>query len=97
MAGKAISQAPTTPNLMIHVAHKIPTKWHAVGIQLHIKNSTLESFEKQTNDPSRLYPKVFDQWEREQNVPYTWNTIIKVLDVIDEKKTATEIRKWLEL
>ena len=36
------SQAPTTADLMIHVAKKTPTKWYQVGILLNIENSNTE-------------------------------------------------------
>ena len=40
--------------------------------------------------------KVFSQWKREQNKLYTWETIISTLEVVGEKKTAADIREWLE-
>ena len=86
------SQAPTTADLMIHVAKKIPTKWYQVGILLDIKIATLNAFEAQTTDPVRLCVMVFDQWKREDKVPYTWDTIISTLEAVDENCTATKIR-----
>ena len=80
---------------MVHVACKIPTKWLQVGILLKIKSSTLNTFPAQTSDPVHLFIMVFDQWEKEQKVPFTWETIITVLDKLGEKKTATEIQEWL--
>ena len=78
------------------VAKKIPTKWYELGIQLEINIATLERFSIQTNDPIRLYSKVFDQWEREQKVPFTWETIIIILEEADENSTAAVIREWLD-
>ena len=89
------SQAPSTADLMVHVTCKIPTKWYQVGILLTIKTSQLDALETQTNDPFRLFMKVFDQWEKEQKVPFTWETIISTLDMLGEKKTAADIREWL--
>ena len=59
---------------MTHVAHKIPTMWYEVGIQLAIKISTLDAFEEQTNKQNRLYVRVFEQWRKEEQVPYSWNS-----------------------
>ena len=78
------------------VAKKIPTKWYEIGMQLEIKVPTLEGFEQQTTNQVRLYSKVFDQWEKEQKVPFTWETIISTLEEADENSTATDIREWLD-
>ena len=60
------NQAPTTALLMSHVAHKIPSMWYEVGIQLSITTPTLDAFEEQTNKQSRLYIKVFEQCMEER-------------------------------
>ena len=80
---------------MTHVAHKIPTMWYEVGIQLAIKISTLDAFEEQTNKQNRLYVRVFEQWRKEEQVPYSWNSIIRALEAVGERGTATELREWL--
>ena len=80
---------------MTHVAHKTPTKWYEVGIVLDIEASVLNRFEAQTSDPVRLFLMVFDHWEKEQKVPYTWYTIIVVLEEVQEIKAAGDIREWL--
>ena len=85
------SQAPTTVDLMIHVAKKIPAKWYQIGILLNIELATLNAFEAQTTDPVRLCMMVFDQWKREGKTSYTWDTIIKTLEAVDENSIATEI------
>ena len=90
------SQAPTTADLMIHVAKKIPTKWYQVGILLNIKIATLNAFEAQTTDPFRLCVMVFEEWKREDKVPYTWDTIISTLEAINRKHDAANIRNWLD-
>ena len=53
----------------------------------------MDAFEEQ--DISRRFVKVFDQWKKEQKVPYTWNTIIAALEAAGEIKVAKDIRKWL--
>ena len=89
------SQAPSTADLMVHVARKIPTKWYDVGTLLHIETKTLEAFEKENTDQVRLFMKVFDQCKREQKVPFTWQTMISILEKLDENETATDLKKWL--
>ena len=78
------------------VAKKVPTKWYEIGSLLDIETSTLSIFEKQTNDPVRLCMMVFEQWKREQKVPFTWETIINTLEEADENSTAAGIREWLD-
>ena len=80
---------------MVHVAHKVPTKWYEIGILLKIETATLKTFEAQTNAPVRLSIMVFEQWEKEQKDPFTWETIITALNTLGEKKTATELEEWL--
>ena len=94
----AFSQAPSTANLVTQVVHKIPTKWYEIGVLLDIETATLYAFETQpgSNDPVRLFTKVFDQWKKEQKVPYTWDTIISTLKKAGENNTAAEIREWLD-
>ena len=80
---------------MVRVACKIPTMWYDTGILLDIETTTLDTFETQSSNPVRLYIKVFGQWKKEQKVPFTWETIISTLDTLGEKKTAADIREWL--
>ena len=80
---------------MVHVACKIPTKWYQVGVLLDIETSTLDTFTAETKDQVHLFIMVFNQWKRQQEVPFTWETIITALDMLGEKKTAADIREWL--
>ena len=89
------SQAPSTADLMVHVALKIPTKWYQVGILLRIETTTLNTFKEQSNDPIQLSIMVYEQWEKELKVPFTWETIVSTLGTLGEKKTATDIQEWL--
>ena len=81
---------------MLHVARKIPTIWYQLGILLHIETSILKTFETQTNDPIRLCIMVFEHWEKEEKVPYTWETIVTALTELEENKTASKLKKWLD-
>ena len=82
---------------MVHVACKIPTKWYQLGIMLHIKTTILDTFAKEVTDHDqvRLCIMVFTQWEKEQKVPFTWESIISTLETLGEKKTAAELKEWL--
>ena len=80
---------------MTHVARKTPTKWYEVGTQLNIEIATLQSFEQQTRDPMRLFSNVFDQWKKENKIPFTWETIINALENVGENDTVKDVREWL--
>ena len=91
------SQAPSTADLMLYVAQKIPTMWYRVGILLDVETTTLDTFEKEVadHDQVRLCIKVFQQWKKEVKVPFTWETIVGILERLGEMKTATELKEWL--
>ena len=54
---------------------------------MHLRHRPLIQFE--------LCVMVFDQWKREDKVPYSWDTIISTLEAVGENSTATKIRDWL--
>ena len=93
------SQAPSTADLMLYVAQKIPTMWYRVGILLDVEATTLDTLEKEVadHDQVRLFIKVFQQWKREQKpkVPFTWDTIINTLEKLKENETVTDLKKFL--
>lgn len=82
-------------DLMSRLARKTPTKWYEVGIELEIEPATLDAFEEQTRDHTRLYIKVFKQWKRDHKVPHTWTTIIGALEAVGERTVANGISEWL--
>ena len=83
--------------LMTHVARKRPVKWFQVGIELQIDMPILEAYDTEYSNHIRLFAKAFEQWRREETLPYTWNTIITALERVDELKIATDIRQWLRI
>lgn len=93
--GRYSSQVPEMCDLMTHVVYEAPIKWRQVGIQLRIKTATLNAFKAPNDDPTELYIQVFEQWEKEQKVPYTWTTIINALKAVKERKVANDIVEWL--
>ena len=90
-----LGKSPVMKDLLSKVARRLPTKWFEIGIQLDLDLPTLEALEEQTSDHIRLYAKVFDHWKKEQNVPYTWSSIINALRAIEENKAAEDISEWL--
>ena len=82
---------------MSQIAAKTKDKWFQVGIQLDIDMATLFSYEAQSRDPMRCYTSVFDEWQRDCKLPYTWATIIGALEsnAVTEVAVANEVREWL--
>ena len=82
---------------MNQVAAKTKIKWFQVGIQLKIDSTTLEVFETKSQDPMRCYSMVFTEWKKQGKRPYTWATIIEILETnaVNEKGAAVELRQWL--
>ena len=88
---------PIMADLISQVARKKPAKWYDVGIELKIDVSLLDAFDQQARgDCVKIYSKVFEQWKKDKNLPYTWDTVMNVFETIEEKTIVTEIRKWLE-
>ena len=93
------SATPTTPvtlkNLLNFVAAKIPRKWMDFGIQLDIPYEELETYPR--HDCKECFNKVFSTWKRNGSPPYTWETVIDVLESpsVNEKELAQSIRKLL--
>ena len=79
------------------IAAHTKDKWFHVGIQLKIDSATLTSYENQHGDPMRCYIKVFNEWEKNKKLPYTWAAIIKVIetDAVNEAATANSVKQWL--
>ena len=89
-----LGQSPVMKDLLSKVGRRLPTKWFEIGIQLDLDLPTLEALEAQTSDHIRLYAKVFDHWKNEQNVPYTWTSMLDALGAIGEKQAAEDVREW---
>ena len=72
-------------------------KWKEIALQLDITHNDIERIEME----SRVYVqgfieecfrKVFDKWRRAACPPFTWDTIIAVLEVIGEKHLAQQLQ-----
>ena len=90
-------RTPTTPVTLKHlldfVAAEIPSKWKIFGIQLDIPNDILETYP--SHNSTECFIQVFSTWKRNSSPPYTWETVINVLESrsINERSLAEEIRK----
>ena len=78
-----ITGAPELKDLMNKIAVVIPAKWRPVGIQLGLSPGNLDNIQSQNagKPDSNLesFEKMFTQWKLLIPSPYTWSTIIDVL------------------
>ena len=90
-----LDREPTTQLLMNEVAAKIPSKWRVVGLQLGLKHGELDGIAANcSNDTSHCYSNVFEHWKNSKTHPYTWLTIVNVLQApsVNEERLADEIK-----
>lgn len=92
----AYDKPPKLKDLLNKVAAKCENKWELVGIQLDLEPSKLGSFKR--DSCIHCFKEVFQLWEKKGDPPYTWDTIIDVLnaDSIGENSLANDLKKWLK-
>lgn len=78
------------------VVLNISSKWRTFGILLGIKNDTLNAvstrYDKIQED---CFHEVYSIWESETPSPFTWKTVIGILQEMGENKQVKEIKKHL--
>lgn len=87
---------PKVSELMNDVAAKAPDQWKFFGTMLDIDAAVLNSFEAQHKaEPRACYLDVFTQWKATTNHPYTWATVVEILEseVIGKHDLAVEIKR----
>ena len=91
---------PTLADLMNDVAAEIPGQWRSIGINLHLSFERLEAIGNECRDHSLdCFSAVFNEWKSRAMCPYTWETIMKVLEsklVKNQALADTIRRKYLE-
>ena len=87
---------PTISQLVEEVAASTKSKWKQVGIQLLFTMSELDAIEmKRGRDPMRCYCDLLIAWKRGLRQPFTWETIVRVLESsgIEENRLANQLRR----
>ena len=85
---------PKLQDLMNKVAAKIPSKWRDVGIQLGLDQNVLNAVAQVSpGDTNHCFSNVFTLWRNRKTLPYTWSTIIHVLQTaaVGQEKLAEDI------
>ena len=84
--------------LLVHVASKAQQKYLSIGTMLKIPEDQLMKIEQYHESYSDRYRIIFRKWKEQQNVPYTWEAMIEVLDspVVECRELALELRQLLK-
>ena len=91
----AFSNGPAHSDLMNFVAATLPTKWRLVGVQLGLSLTSLDEIERSfSNDCKRCFSAVFQEWELQNTSPYSWDTVVHVLQApsVEENRVAEDVR-----
>lgn len=92
----AVANGPELDELLNDVAVYVLNKWNTIGINLGIAPSKIDAIEAfQRGDPMKCCISVFNEWKKGATRPYTWKTIVNVLESnsVKEMDTAENIRK----
>ena len=81
-----------------HINPKISTKWYDLGLQLGIKDYTLDEIKHNHRDEARTCCReTIRRWLQNAGSAATWNNLIQALeaDSISQKTLAKDIREKL--
>ena len=83
-------------DLLERVATKAMDKWDMMGLVLNIDQHQLNTITHQ--NPVRCYSAMFYLWEKKEDPPFTWATIVDALrsPIVGETKLASDIERWLK-
>lgn len=96
----SLDSQPTLALLEDKVVAEIPNKYEAVGIQLGLKYAEIQALRPACPglEPCRqAYRAIFDLWQKNGSPPYTWRTVINVLNKVGEKSLSSAVASWIEL
>ena len=94
-----LESEPELLDLMNEVASKVSAKWKEISIQLGLTLNDQKCFIEVTfGDPKQCMTFVFTVWKSRGTRPYTWSTVIEVLETpaVDEMRIAQELRTKLQ-
>ena len=89
-----LEKAPELSDLMNDVASKVSAKWRCISIQLGLTFNDQECFADATGDNAmKCFALVFNAWKSRATRPYTWSTVIEVLNApaVAEVRLAQEL------
>ena len=96
---KGLENEPELSDLMNEVASKVSAKWKQISTQLGLTANDEECFLASTpSDSIQCIISVFKVWKKQATKPYTWSTVIKVLNApaVDEIRLAHKLTTKLQ-
>lgn len=85
--------------LLTEVTQKT-NQWQSIALELDIDLVLIERFSRECRENAQdCFLKVFEQWHRQGNPPYSWYTIIKALEseTVSERNLAQKLREKYSL
>ena len=69
-------------------------KWRAIGIQLQLQPTEINRMTLDCHDEENCFIKVLEAWQRKGSPPFTWETIISVLECesVSERALAMNLK-----
>ena len=98
-SSKLFNTPPAMSVLMNRVAPNAASNWEKIGISLEIPYSDIKTISRnKTADAVLCLAEVFDMWKKRGSPPYTWTTIISVLNakIVGEVQLAKELEEWIQ-
>lgn len=71
-------------------------KWKEIAIELELSSTEIDRIAMECRDSiQECFRRVFDRWQRDSRRPFTWDTIIAVLEsqVVSENTLAQQLRE----
>ena len=90
-----LSSPPSTAAFLNKVATKIPAKWKLFAYSLNMEEDALDEVTlKLQHSPTECFMSVFSSWKKERDPPFTWETVIDILQspAVAEKNMAEDIK-----
>ena len=86
---------PSFKMLMENIGSEIPWKWMEFGRMLGLDKGFVNNLKDEYSEEKKRFIAIFDEWERKDSPPYTWETVIKVLQykTLDTKNIAEDLQE----
>ena len=83
---------------IFRLLQQIQGRWRSIGMQLEIETAVLNGFEKKhRGEVLDMLLEVFQYWSGEglDKYPYTWGSVVKMLEVVQLKNIGKKLEKAL--
>jgi hypothetical protein len=88
---------PDSALLFRNLCREVATEtfeWKAIALELHITDDDVDSIDKYYGrDNQECFRRVFSKWRRAAHRPFSWSTMIEVLNDVGEHYLAEQLRE----